>query len=206
MRLENRFKIHCRLQWAGRMFLVFLLSSVLAKTKLSSKIKMSMKYYDIKACDNVVHYFRFTKVDYRMVDGGDVVDTDCYVDVDVKYLKMIFVQLQRCSGGVGRNQCEYFTGLKWTTNLCELATAKNMLWTPFVDKITPTFKCPYKAGFHQLRNATLDLSSFEKEGFHLPWERYIWKVHLRVLNEMDQIALCFNGTFEVRRVLVRKES
>ncbi|XP_052133622.1 uncharacterized protein LOC113217125 isoform X2 [Frankliniella occidentalis] len=175
-------------------------------TKMSSKTRMLMKYYDIKICDNVLHYFRISKVGYRMVGGADVVDADGFMDVEIKSIKMLIIQLHRCLGGIGPNQCEYFTRMGWSTGLCELAVAKNMIWTPFVDKITPTFKCPAAAGFHQLRNATLDLSSFEKEGFHLPWERYIWKVHLRVLNEMDQIALCFNGTFEVRRVLVRKES
>ncbi|XP_052133632.1 uncharacterized protein LOC113217125 isoform X8 [Frankliniella occidentalis] len=198
MRFKNGFEIHCRLQWAGRVFLVLLLPSVLAKT--ASKTKMSMKYYDIKACDNVVHYFRILKLDYRMFDGADFIDADCYVGVDMNVL------LYRCLGGVGPNHCEYFTRLIWTTSLCELATAKSMLWTPLVDKITPTFRCPYKAGFHQVRNATLDLSSFEKQGFRLPWEKYIWKVHCQVSNELDQIGLCFNGTFEVRRVLVRKDS
>ncbi|XP_052133623.1 uncharacterized protein LOC113217125 isoform X3 [Frankliniella occidentalis] len=57
----------------------------------------------------------------------------------------LIIQLHRCLGGIGPNQCEYFTRMGWSTGLCELAVAKNMIWTPFVDKITPTFKCPAAA-------------------------------------------------------------
>ncbi|XP_052133621.1 uncharacterized protein LOC113217125 isoform X1 [Frankliniella occidentalis] len=114
-------------------------------TKMSSKTRMLMKYYDIKICDNVLHYFRISKVGYRMVGGADVVDADGFMDVEIKSIKMLIIQLHRCLGGIGPNQCEYFTRMGWSTGLCELAVAKNMIWTPFVDKITPTFKCPAAA-------------------------------------------------------------
>ncbi|KAJ1520415.1 hypothetical protein ONE63_003547 [Megalurothrips usitatus] len=112
----------------------------------------------------------------------------------------------RCTGSISPSHCEYYGRWSFSNNLCALTVARGMLWTPFVDSVSPPFKCPHPEGLRYVNNATLDLAMAQVLVGFVTVEKFIWPTEVQLWNEKEQLAVCLQGTVEMRRVLMRTKT
>ncbi|XP_052127473.1 uncharacterized protein LOC127750282 isoform X2 [Frankliniella occidentalis] len=193
----------------GLLFVWVCLCSSMLRVPVASgaqglKTKLVAKYYGIEKCKDKESLFHFANVSYVLHDdGGTLVNAILDFLVPISSFKTIVVNINRCAGGVASNLCEYYTRWTWSTAICSLLVTKNMIWTPWVECIKPTFKCPVPAIRRYCTNCSLDLRLADSMGLRFV-DKYIWDTEIQLWSERNQLAFCMTMYFEPQRVPTHK--
>lgn len=91
------------------------------------------------------------------------------VEKEVKGPIDMIMDVNRCD--LKMNDCENYQKLK-TTNLCDKFNDKNAFYAGGLTNITPSLRCPIKAGNYTFVDSILDLSALSP----LPLDGYFWLV------------------------------
>ncbi|XP_052129646.1 uncharacterized protein LOC127750945 [Frankliniella occidentalis] len=175
-----------------------------ASGALGLKTKLVAKYYGIKNCKDKESLYRLLNVSYELHDdGGTLVDATLDFSAPVSSFKTIVVNINRCTGGVASNLCEYYARWTWSTAICSLLLTKNMIWTPWVECIKPSFKCPVPGTLHDCTNCSLDLRLADSMGLGFI-DKFIWDTEIQLWSGRNELALCMNMFIEPQRVPVHK--
>ncbi|KAJ1529636.1 hypothetical protein ONE63_006400 [Megalurothrips usitatus] len=119
-----------------------------------------------------------------------------------KSFTMMKVVLQKCTEAVTSNTCEYFATWPFTAGICTMMTTKGMMWSGFMRKFNPEFKCPMTPGLYTLENATVDVSLGETLA-HVNIAGNVWNVEVSLTDENRELYTCLNTAVLINRVNVK---
>ncbi|KAK3919221.1 Splicing factor 3B subunit 3 [Frankliniella fusca] len=147
-----------------------------------------------------VYFHKFTS----MVDERGVVFLNAVMEFlrPAKSLSMMKVILHRCREAVTSNTCEYFATWPFSTAICSFITMRGLMWSNFITKIEPEFKCPIMAANYTVSNGTLELSLGEAM-VHLNIAGNVWDTEVSFFDQDKELFTCVKAAVLVNRVNIK---
>lgn len=116
------------------------------------------------------------------------------VEEEVKGPIDMIMEANRCD--LKMNNCEIYQRFK-ITKMCDKFNDKNAFYAGGLTNITPSLRCPIKAGNYTFVDSILDLSALSP----LPLDGYIWIVLMKWVSgesgKNPRLVFCFHGETKI---------
>lgn len=123
------------------------------------------------------------------------------VEEEVKGPIDMVTDINRCD--LDMKECESYQSLK-ITKMCEKFDDKNAFYAGGLTNITPSLKCPIKAGNYTFVDSLLDLRALSP----LPLDGYIWIMLVKLVSGVSgknpRLVFCFNGETKILKSIKGK--
>ncbi|KAK3929877.1 Putative phosphatidylglycerol/phosphatidylinositol transfer protein 3 [Frankliniella fusca] len=135
-----------------------------------------------------------------------VMDIDAVFSRPASQLKRLCVWKVACSEAVSSNTCSHPMEWNFSSNVCRMLTLPHMPWTPILQSMQPSLKCPIESGNYSGHNIAFDTSIAKVFGGESIREGYVHVVKGTLFDQDNRPFACLQVTADIIRIKKRADN